>query len=64
MLRRLVKASAVVIGTALAVTACSVPPVKMGSAAILGNGRITISTLNSEVTNLNQAVKQYPSLVT
>ena len=64
MLGWLVKASALVIGTGLAVTACSVPPLKMGSAAVLGNDRITISTLNSEVTNLSETVKQYPSLVT
>jgi hypothetical protein len=63
VLGRLVKASAVVIGTALAVTACSVTPVKMGSAAVLGNDRITIATLNSQVINLNQAAKQYSSLV-
>ena len=63
MLRRLVTASAVVIGTALAVTACSVPPVKMGSAAITGGERITIATLNNQVTNLNETVKKYPALI-
>jgi len=64
VLRRLVKASAAVIGVGLTLTACSVQPVKMGSAAILGNDRITIATLNSQVTNLNETVKQYPSIVT
>jgi hypothetical protein len=64
VLRRLVKASAFVIGTGLAMTACSVPPVKMGSAAILGNDRITIATLDSQVTSLNQTAKKYPGLVT
>ena len=61
MLRRLIKASAIVIGTGLAVTACS--SVKMGSAAIVGSDRITIATLSTEVTNLNQAAKRYPGVV-
>jgi hypothetical protein len=64
VLRRLIKASAVVIGTGLAVTACSVSPVKMGAAAITGGQRITISTLNNQVTNLSQAAKRYPGVVT
>ena len=61
MLRRLIKASAIVIGVGLAVAACS--PVKIGSAAIVGSQRITIATLGTEVTNLNQAAKQYPGVV-
>jgi hypothetical protein len=61
VLRRLVKASAIVIGVGLAVAACS--PVKLGSAAIVGNQRITIATLGTEVTNLNQAAEQYPAEV-
>jgi hypothetical protein len=63
VLRRLVKASAIVIGVGL-VAGCAVTPVKLGSAAIVGNDRITISTLGTEVTNLNQAAKQYPNIVT
>jgi hypothetical protein len=63
VLRRLVKASAIVIGVGL-VTGCAVTPVKLGSAAIVGNDRITISTLGTEATNLNQAAKQYPGVVT
>ena len=63
MLRRLVKASAIVIGVGL-VAGCAVTPVKLGSAAIVGNDRITISTLGTEVTNLNQAAERYPSVVT
>ena len=63
MFRRLIKASAIVIGVGL-VTGCAVtPPVKMGSAAIVGNERISITTLDTEVTNLSQAVKQYPGIV-
>lgn len=61
MFRRLVTTSAVVIGAALVVTACG--PVKLGSAAIVGNERITIATLDTEVTNLSQTVKLYPGTV-
>jgi hypothetical protein len=63
VLRRLVTASAIVIGVGL-VTGCAVTPVKLGSAAIVGNDRITIAALGTEVTNLNQAAKQYPRIVT
>jgi hypothetical protein len=65
VLRRLIKASAIVIGVAsfcLAVAACS--PVKLGAAAIVGNQRITIANLGTEVTNLSQAAAQYPGEVT
>jgi len=61
VLRRLVKASAVVLGTGLLVAGCS--PVKMGAAAITGNQRITIATLATEVTNLSQTVKMYPGVI-
>jgi hypothetical protein len=61
VLRRLIKASAIVVGVGLAVAACS--PVKMGAAAIVGNQRITIATLDTEVTNLSQAAAQYPTAV-
>jgi hypothetical protein len=61
VLRRLIKASAIVIGVGLAVAACS--PVKMGAAAIVGDQRITIATLDTEVTNLSRAAAQYPSAV-
>ena len=59
--RRLVKASAVVLGAGLLVTGCS--PVKFGAAAITGNQRITIATLTTQVANLSQAVKQYPGTI-
>ena len=55
--------SAVVLGAGLVVTGCSSSPVKMGAAAIVGNERITIATLNTEVTNLNQAAEKYPATV-
>ena len=61
MLRRLIKVSAAVIGLGLAVTACG--RVEMGAAAIYGNHRITIANLDTEVTNLSQAAKQYPGVV-
>jgi hypothetical protein len=61
VLRRLIKVSAVALGAGVLVTACS--PVKLGSAAIVGNQRITIATLDTEVTNLNQAVARYKSTV-
>jgi hypothetical protein len=64
VLRRLIKASAIVIGVGLLATGCAVTPVKLGSAAIVGNERISIATLDNEVTNLSQAAKKYPGLVT
>jgi hypothetical protein len=53
--------SAAVIGLGLAVTACG--RVELGAAAIVGNQRITIANLDTEVTNLSQAAKQYPGVV-
>jgi hypothetical protein len=61
VLRRLIKVSAVALGAGLVVTACS--PVKLGSAAIVGNQRITIATLDTEVANLSRTVKLYPRTV-
>jgi hypothetical protein len=63
VLRRLVKASAIVIGVGLLATGCAVTPVKMGSAAIVGNQRISLATLDNEVTNLNLTAKKYPTIV-
>jgi hypothetical protein len=63
VLRRLVKASAIVIGVGL-VTGCAVTPLQFGSAAIVGSQRISIATLGIESANLNQAAKQYPGIVT
>jgi len=62
VLRRLVKASALVVGVGL-VAGCAVAPLKMGAAAILGSQRISVATLDTEVTNLTQAAKQYPGVV-
>jgi hypothetical protein len=61
VLRRLVAVSAAVLGVGLVVTACS--PVTMGAAAIVGNQRITIATLDTEVTNLSRNVQQYNGTV-
>jgi hypothetical protein len=61
VLARLVKVSAAVLGAGLLVAGCS--PVKMGAAAIVGNQRITMATLDTEVTNLSQAVKLYSDVV-
>ena len=61
--RRLVTISAVVVGVGLVVAACSSSPVKFGSAAIVGDQRITLATLDTEVDNLSQAVERYKSTV-
>lgn len=58
VLARLVKVSAAVLGAGLLVAGCS--PVKMGAAAIVGSQRITMATLDTEVTNLGQAAKLSP----
>lgn len=63
MFRKLVTVSAAVVAAALAVTACSSSPVKFGSAAIVGDQRITLATLDTEVNNLSQAVERYKSTV-
>ena len=52
VLRRLIKVSALVLGAGLVVTGCG--PVKMGAAAIVGDQRITVATLDNEVTNLSR----------
>src|ERR1700749_3384652 len=44
-------------------TGCAVTPLKMGSAAVVGDQRISVATLGPEVTNLNQAASQYPGLI-
>jgi hypothetical protein len=61
VLRRLVELSAVALGAGLVLTACS--PVKVGSAAVVGSQRITIATLDTNVTNLSQTAKRYPGIV-
>lgn len=47
------------LGVGLMLTACS--PVRMGSAAIVGNQSISQSTLSGQVANLQQAAAKYPA---
>ena len=61
VLRRLIKVSALVLGAGLVVAGCS--PVKLGAAAVVGDQRITVATLDNEVTNLSRYVKLYPGTV-
>jgi hypothetical protein len=51
--RNLAKVAVLLLGGSVALTACG--PVQLGSAAIVGGQRITLSTLATEVSNLNQA---------
>lgn len=50
---------AVGLGACAVLAACS--PVQMGSAAIVGNQRITVASLDSDVSNLQASVQQYNS---
>jgi SurA N-terminal domain len=60
------RASAVALGV-LCVSTCAVlaacSPVKMGSAAIVGDQRITVSSLDTQVTNLQAEAKTYGNQV-
>jgi hypothetical protein len=49
------------LGACAVLAACS--PVQVGAAAIVGNQRITLSSLDSQVSNLQAAVKPYGSAV-
>jgi SurA-like protein len=51
----------VAVGCAAVVTACA--PVKMGAAATVGNQRITLSSVDSQVANLQVAAKPYGAQV-
>jgi hypothetical protein len=61
VLRRLIKVSAVVLGAGLVLSGCST--LKLGAAAIVGNQRITVANLDTEVSNLSQTAKMYPGVV-
>jgi hypothetical protein len=52
---------AVGLGACAVLAACS--PVQMGAAAIVGNQRITVSTLDTQVSNLQTAAKPYGSTI-
>lgn len=58
---RLAALGVVAVGACTVLAACS--PVKMGAAAIVGNQRITASTLDTQVSNLQQAAAHYPGQV-
>jgi SurA N-terminal domain len=58
---RFLKVSALVLGAGLVVTGCG--PLKLGAAAIVGDQRITVATLNTDVTNLSRQAKLYPGTV-
>jgi hypothetical protein len=53
----------VVAGAGLAVAGCSVTPVQAGAAAVMTSQRITIAALDTQVTNLSQAVARYPGTI-
>jgi len=61
VLRTSIKVAVAVAGVGVVLAGCA--PVKVGSAAIVGNQRITIATLDSETTVLAAAAKQYPGQV-
>lgn len=58
---RLAALGAVSLGACAVLAACS--PVKMGAAAVVGNQRITVASLDSQVANLQTAAKPYGSQV-
>jgi hypothetical protein len=58
---RLAALGAVGLGACAVLAACS--PVKLGAAAIVGNQRITVSSLDTQVTNLQAAAAPYGSQV-
>lgn len=63
--RRARRAAAFVVvcaGACVVLAACA--PVKVGSAAVVGDQRITVSALDTQVSNLQQAAKPYGSQIT
>lgn len=58
---RLAALGAVILGACALLAACS--PVKMGAAAIVGDQRITVSTLDTQVSYLQSAAAPYGSQV-
>ena len=59
--RRLAVLGAAGVGACAVLAACS--PVKAGAAAIVGDQRITVSSVDSQVSNLQAAVKHYGSTI-
>jgi len=64
VLWRLIKASAIVAATGVALAGCAVQPLKMGAAAIVGSQRISVATLGNQAHDLSQAAAKYPGVVT
>ena len=60
VLRRLVKASVLVLGAGIVLAGCA--PVKFGSAAIVGNQSITIATLDTDASSLSLNAKPFANL--
>jgi SurA N-terminal domain len=58
---RLAALGAVSVGACAVLAACS--PVKLGAAAVVGNQRITLATLDTQVSNLQDAAAPYGSQV-
>ena len=59
--RRAAALGAAGLGACAVLAACS--PVQAGAAAIVGNQRITVSSVDTQVSNLQAAVKHYGSAV-
>ena len=59
--RRAAVLGAVGLGACAVLAACS--PVQLGAAAIVGNQRITVSSLDTQVSNLQTAAKPYGSAI-
>lgn len=59
--RRVMGAGALVLVAGLAVAGCA--PVKVGAAAVVGNQRITIASLDTEASQLAAWAKKYPGVV-
>src|SRR5271154_616366 len=64
VLRRVLGVTAVTAAAGLAVAGCSVAPLKMGAAAIVGSNAISVATLTNDTGTLTTAGKAYPGAYT
>jgi len=64
VLLRLLGVTAVTAAAGLAVAGCSVAPLKMGAAAIVGSNAISVATLTNDTGTLTSAGKTYPGAYT
>jgi hypothetical protein len=62
VLRRLLGVTVVTAAAGLAVAGCSVAPLKMGAAAIVGNNAISVASLTNETFQLESTGKSYPGV--